>query len=83
MVNMNRHRSRYLLIAIVLCVTVVALVIGTTLGLANDKAITALVTAIGLLTPALVDAHLVERRRKDPALEPVTDNVLPSTDLRN
>ncbi len=73
---MNRHRTRYLLILIALCVTVVALVVGTTLGLANDKAITALVTAIGLLTPALVDSHLVEKRRKDPAQEPVTDNVL-------
>lgn len=75
---MNRHRYRYILIAVCLCVTVLALVVGQAFGLANDKAIGALVAAIGLLAPALVDAHLVERRRKDPAQEPVTDNVTSS-----
>jgi hypothetical protein len=80
---MQKHQDRLLLIAICLCVTVLALVGGLVLGIANDKAIAALVTAMGLLVPALVDATLVEKRRIQPHQKAVVDDVTADDPLRS
>jgi hypothetical protein len=72
---MERHRLRYLLIAICFMVTVLALVGGLALGVANTEAVASLVTAIGLLGAALTDASLVEKRRVTAGKKAVVDDV--------
>lgn len=73
--GMEQHHSRYLIILAAFVVTVLGLVGCLALGVEDGQVIAALVTAAGLLAPALVDSHMVEQRRKDPLKAPVKDNV--------
>lgn len=75
---MHRHRLRYILVLVATLTTIVGLVLAGALG-SNTTVLTALAGALGVLAPALVDAHLVEQRRKDPhAASAVGDDVEPA-----
>ena len=76
---MHSHQLRYTLIAICFFVTVIGLVVALLVDKPNVEIVTGLLTAAGIFGPALVDAKLVERRRRDPKLQPIVDDVTSET----
>lgn len=74
---MEAHHNRYLLIMICFVVAIVGFVISLALGVRDMATLGPLVTAMSLLGPALLDAHVVEKRRLDPHKKSVIDDVAP------
>lgn len=71
---MLNHRYRVLIILAALALTVVALVVASAVE-APDTVLAALSTLIGVLAPAFVDALMVERRRRNPRIPAIADDV--------
>jgi hypothetical protein len=75
---MLKHRTRVILIAISWALSLAAMVALVALGQAiTSPIVVAASSAFGLLTPALADAIVVERRRVTPGRRAVGDDVSP------
>lgn len=73
---MQKHALRFKIIAAMWFAALVSLVLCIALDRMDGAGFGAIVTAFGLLTPALIDAAAVERRRRIPGERPVADDVV-------
>lgn len=72
---MPQHRFRLLLIAFAWLAALAALVAFVLEGITEGTGFGAVVSAVGLLTTAFVDAAAVERRRRAPGKRAIADDV--------
>lgn len=73
-VRMSSHQLRLRLIGAAFALVTIALVLSSVLGATGDV-VASLVSAEGLLVAAIIDAVLVERRRRNPDADAVGDDV--------
>lgn len=68
------HRTRLILILVAIGLDLVAVCVAVALG-ASVAVLGTLGSPLAVLVPALVDASVVERRRRDPKVAAVRDDV--------
>jgi len=75
---MKSHLNRFALVVILTIVVVVAIALSAIFKVGTE-ALVALSGALAVLLPAVVDAGLVEQRRRNPTTPAIDDDVAPGS----
>lgn len=77
---MLSHKKRTYILCTLAVLSLIAIVVGAALG-AETSVLACLSTAAGILVPAAVDALSVEKRRRNPKVSAIVDDITVKNDV--